>query len=168
MPQFRLGNMWTTYAAADLFLITTNATITVRGALVMGRGIARQAKERFPDLDIALGRQIQALCGNQGIYGLLISPRWPAAKLGAFQVKQHYSQPASTSASLSTSLELTRRSTAALCAWCIEHSTARVALNFPGIGNGRLRREDVLPMVIQLPDQVTIWEYPPAGKENAS
>ncbi|MCZ7673767.1 MAG: hypothetical protein M5U34_44955 [Chloroflexi bacterium] len=153
MPQFRLGNMWTAYAAADLFLITTNATITVRGALVMGRGIARQAKERFPGLDIALGRHIQALCDNQGVYGLLVSPRWSTAKLGGFQVKRHYSQAAS--------LELIRRSTAALCAWCAEHPDAQAALNFPGIGNGRLRRDDVLPIIAQLLDQVTIWEYPP-------
>lgn len=152
MPQFRIGNMWMAYAAADLFLITTNATITIRGALVMGRGIARQTKERFPGLDIALGRQIQALCGNQDIYGLLVSPRWPTAKLGAFQVKRHYSQPAS--------LELIRRSTAALCTWCAEHPDAQVALNFPGTGNGRLRREAVLPIIAQLPDQVTVWEYP--------
>jgi hypothetical protein len=149
--------MWTAYTAADLFLVSTNSTIRQDGALVMGRGIARQAKERFPGLDAALGTQVQALCGNQGIYGLLVSPRWPAAKLGAFQVKQHYSQPAS--------LELIRRSTAALCAWCIKHPTATVVVNFPGIGNGRLRREDVLPIIAQLPDQVTIWEYRTVGKE---
>ena len=160
MPQFGTGDMWTAYAAADLFLITTNATITIRGALVMGRGIARQAKERFPGLDVALGRQIQALCGNQGIYGLLVSLRWPAAKLGAFQVKRHYSHPAS--------LELIRHSTVALCAWCADHPDAQVALNFPGIGNGRLRREAVLPIVSQLPEQVIIWEYPSPGKENVS
>lgn len=158
MPQFRLGNMWTAYTTADLFLVSTNSTIRQDGALVMGRGIARQAKERFPGLDAALGRQVQALCGNQGIYGLLVSPRWPAAKLGAFQVKQHYSQPAS--------LELIRRSTAALCAWCADHPDAQVALNFPGIGNGRLRRADVLPIIAQLPDRVAIWEYPQSGKEN--
>jgi hypothetical protein len=43
MPRFMVGDMWTAYQSADLFLITTNATITARGALVMGRGIARQA-----------------------------------------------------------------------------------------------------------------------------
>ena len=125
----------------------------------MGRGIARQAKERFPGLDVVLGGHIQALCGNQGIYGLLVSPRWPAAKLGAFQVKQHYSQPAS--------LELIRRSTTALCAWCAKHPDALVHLNFPGIGNGRLLREDVLPIIAQLPNQVTIWEYPPAARRTS-
>ncbi|NKQ35780.1 MAG: hypothetical protein HF973_09220 [Chloroflexi bacterium] len=160
MPIFKTGNMWTTYENAGLFLITTNSTLK-KGthALVMGRGIARQARDRFPGLDAALGKQILSVCGNQGQYGLLVSPRWPEARLGAFQVKQHYSHVAS--------LELIQRSTTALCAWCAEHPAVMVAVNFPGIGNGRLRREDVLPIVAQLPDQVTIWEYPPLGKENA-
>lgn len=160
MPQFKRGDMWTAYTATDLFLITTNATITTRGALVMGRGIARQARDRFPGLDAALGKQILSICGNQGQYGLLVSPRWPKARLGAFQVKRHYSQPAS--------LELIRHSTTALCTWCVEHPNTLVHLNFPGIGNGRLRREDVLPIIAQLPDQVTIWEYPQSGKGSTS
>jgi hypothetical protein len=159
MPQFSLGNMWTAYATADLFLITTNSSIHRDGALVMGWGIARQARDRFPGLAGALGRQILSLCGNQGTYGLLVSPRWSEAKLGAFQVKLHYSQPAS--------LELIRYSTADLCAWCVKHPDASIHLNYPGIGNGRLHHEAVLPIVAQLPDQATIWEYPPAGKENA-
>lgn len=164
MPIFKTGDIWTAFDEATLFLLTTNATIKRNGALVMGRGIARQARDRFPGLDSALGKQILSVCGNpstllragQGQYGLLVSPGWPEARLGAFQVKQHYSQPAS--------LELIRRSTAALCAWCTEHPDASVHLNYPGIGNGRLRREAVLPIVMQLPDQVTIWEYPLPGK----
>jgi hypothetical protein len=159
MPIFKTGDMWTAFDEAALFLLTTNSTIKRNGALVMGRGIARQARDRFPGLDSALGKQIQSACSNQGRYGLLVSPRWPEARLGAFQVKRHYSQPAS--------LELIRHSTAMLCTWCTEHPTATVAVNFPGIGNGRLPREDVLPIIMQLPDRVSIWEYPPAGKENA-
>jgi len=164
MPIFQTGNMWSAYDDADLFVITTNAAIKRNGALVMGRGIARQARNRFPGLDTALGQQILSVCGSpsaslrtgQGEYGLLVSPRWPTAKLGIFQVKFHYRQAAS--------LDLIRRSTAMLCAWCADHPYTQVALNFPGIGNGRLRREDVLPIVAQLPDQVTIWEYPLPGK----
>ena len=152
MPIFKTGNMWTAYEAVDLFLITTNSTLK-KGtqALVMGRGIAQQARDRFPGLDAALGKQILSICGSQGQYGLLVSPQWPQARLGAFQVKRHYSQPAS--------LELIRQSTTALCAWCVDHPDAQIGLNFPGIGNGRLRRETVLPMVRQLPAQVTIWTY---------
>ncbi len=159
MPRFQRGDMWTAFATADLFLITTNSAIRKDGALVMGRGIARQARDRFPGLAASLGRHILNTCGRLGAYGLLVSPRWPEAKLGVFQVKQHYGQPAS--------LELIRHSTAMLCAWCAEHPGAQVALNYPGIGNGRLHREAVLPVIAQLSEQVTIWEYPPTGKENA-
>ena len=158
MPQFKRGDMWTAFAAADLFLITTNSTIRNDGALIMGCGIARQARERFPGLAEALGQHILNTCGSLGEYGLLISSRWPYAKLGAFQVKRHYSQIAS--------LELIQRSTSALCAWCLEHLDASVHLNFHGVGYGRLRREDVLPIITLLPDQITIWEYPQSGMEN--
>ncbi len=129
MPICKTGNMWSALDEVDLFLITTNATIKRNGTLVMGRGIARQARDRFPGLDAALGKQILSVYGHQGRYGLLVSPRWPKARLGAFQVKRHYSQPAS--------LELIRHSVTALCAWCAAHPDALVALNFPGIGNGR-------------------------------
>ena len=157
MPMFRQGDMWSVFDDADLFLITTNSTL--KGGsngprLVMGRGIARQARDRFPGLDIALGRHIHADCGHLGRYGLLVSPRRPAAKLGAFQVKTHFAPPAS--------LDLIQFSTSALCAWCRSHPDARVHLNFPGIGNGRLTPAGVRPIVMQLPEIVTIWSYPSA------
>ena len=122
----------------------------------MGRGIARQARNRFPGLDAAFARQIRQICGNHGQYGLLVSPRWPEARLGAFQVKHHDSQLAN--------LELIRYSTAMLRAWCTVHPDAQVALNYPGIGNGHLHREAVMPIIAQLPEQVTIWEYPQSKK----
>ena len=160
MPQFRTGDMWTAYETSDLFLITTNSTIRKDGALVMGLGIARQAKERFPGLNVAMGAQIQVICGNpsaalrpgQGIYGLLISPRWPEARLGAFQVKRHWCQQAD--------LTLIEKSTTALMHWATCRADRQVCLNFPGIGNGRLSRTAVLPILQQLPDNITIWEYP--------
>ena len=157
MPTFKTGDMWSAFDEVALFLLTTNSTIKRNGALVMGRGIVRQARDRFPGLDAALGKQILNVCGNQGQYGLFVSPRWRKARVGAFQVKRHYSQPAS--------LELIRHSAVTLHAWCAAHPNALVALNFPGIGNGRLCREDVLPILRQLPEQVVIWEYPPAGRE---
>jgi hypothetical protein len=65
MPQQQQGDMWSVYQEADLFLITTNATLKRNGALVIGRGIARQARDRFPGLDIALGRHIYGVCGSR-------------------------------------------------------------------------------------------------------
>jgi len=166
MPYFQCGDMWTAFATTHLFLITTNSTIGKDGALIMGRGIARQARDRFPGLAASLGQHILNVSDGRstllrtslGKYGLLVSPRWPEAKLGAFQVKYHYRLPAS--------LELIHYSTAMLCAWCAAHTNAQVVLNYPGIGNGRLHREAILPIIAQLPEQVTIWEYSLPNKEN--
>ena len=151
MPQFETGDMWSAYDQAGLFLITTNSTITRNGRLVMGRGIARQARDRFHGLAAALGQQIQQQCGSLGTYGLLISPRWPSAKLGAFQVKYHFGETAD--------LVLIQQSAAALHQWAIAHPDVAVHLNTPGIGNGRLLRTAVLPLVASLPSNITIWEY---------
>ena len=151
MPKFSIGDMWDAFDAADLFLITTNSTLTRQNKLVMGRGIARQAKERFSGLDLALGSQIQTACGNLGFYGLLISMRWPTAKLGGFQVKYHWQNAAD--------LNLITKSTIALKWWARYHHDCQIHLNFPGIGNGGLEKTAVLPLLEQLPNNVTIWEY---------
>ncbi len=152
------GDMWSVYDQADLFLVTTNSVLNRHGALVMGAGIARQTKERFPGLDAALGN---AVVQAGDTYGLLVSPRWfippdgsgPTAKLGAFQTKIHWHDPSSP--------ELINFSTSKLLTWCKAHSTARVHLNMPGVGLGGLSREQVLPMLESLPDTVTVWEYAP-------
>lgn len=157
MPTYRKGDMWSVYEDADLFLITTNSAVTKEGVLVMGRGIALQANQRFPGLSRALGQQILKTCGSLGTYGVLISSRWPEAKLGAFQVKTDPHQ--------SASLGLIQKSTTALCAWCKEHPQASVHLNFPGIGYGGLLREEVLPIVEQLPETVCIWEGGGSGSK---
>ncbi len=87
MPTFQKGDMWSAYPEADLFLITTNSTLQPGNILVMGRGIAKQARERFPGLNKALGQQIAQTCGRSGQYGLLISPRWPRLKSGRSRLR---------------------------------------------------------------------------------
>ncbi|MFQ5596156.1 MAG: hypothetical protein ACE5HA_18595, partial [Anaerolineae bacterium] len=75
----------------------------------------------------------------------------PAARLGLFQVKYHWSTEALP--------ELIRRSAEKLTAWADTHPDCRIDLNFPGIGNGRLHPAQVLPIVGQLPDNVHVWRY---------
>lgn len=160
MPQYRQGDMWSVWESADLFVITTNSTLRADGALVMGRGIARQARNRFPGLAAALGQAIAVACGNGGVYGLLVSPSWPTAKLAAFQVKRDWRDTAA--------LDLIRRSTALLVTWCSAHPDSQVHLNLPGIGNGRLSRDVVIPIIRALPETVTIWEMPASVPASAA
>ncbi|GEM_PF-2385044 len=148
-PTFATGDIWTVYDQTDLLVITTNSTVKANGALVMGRGVAQQARDRIRGLDRYLGRQIESTCGSRGEYNLLTAI-WPRVRIGALQVKYHYTHPADP--------ELIARSLAALRTWIATHHPRRVDMVFPGIGNGKLRRADVLPLLQSLPPLVHVWE----------
>jgi hypothetical protein len=163
------GNMWTAWEAADLFLITANATVVKStSALVMDKGIAREAYDRFyaHRVDTSLGKIISTTSGKptpsaNGVYlcyspyYLIVSPKWPAAKLGAFQVREWFDgRPDEMIISFAVG---------ALIEWI---SRARevlgrdpaVHLNCPGIGRGKMHFDDVLVHISRLPDCVTIWQ----------
>ena len=67
-------------------------------------------------------------------------------------VKSHWKEPAR--------LDIIEQSCKVLSYFLAKYpEISRVDLNFPGIGNGKLKREDVLPLIEQLPDNVHVWEY---------
>ena len=142
--QLAQGDMWSVFDQADLFLVTTNGVVNRSGKLVMGAGIAKRARDRFPGLDQALGAAAKA-AGSP--YGLLVSPHWfiphggsgPRARLGAFQTKDNWTEGLSPA--------LIAFSACKLLAWCEMHPTARVHLNMPGVGCGGLSREAVVPLL---------------------
>ncbi len=49
------GDIWD-FLGRAVIAITTNGSVTKKGTAVFGRGCARQAQERFPDLPLRLGR----------------------------------------------------------------------------------------------------------------
>jgi len=139
------GDMWSVYEKVDLFLITTDSVV-IDGKLVMGAGIAGEAARRFPILKVIFGKMIPE---SEGVYGLLVQNGWPSRSIGAFQTKTNWGLP--------SSLAIIERSTQDLIRWCDRHPGAEVALPFPGIGMGGLKREDVLPIIRALPSEVTVW-----------
>lgn len=145
--QFRSGNMWDVYDEADLFLITANSFVKKDGRLTMGKGIAKEALTRFPNIDRRLGQAIEFEDKYLGVYGLLVS--LSEEKLGLFQTKRSYKEDAD--------LSIIETSTNALIDWCKYHPDAKVHLNFPGIGEGRLNPNDVIPIIVWLPDSVSVW-----------
>lgn len=142
------GDMWSVYPTADKFIITTNSWLKANGAVVMGRGIAKVARDRFPGIDIAMGNAIASNCGHMGVYGFL-----EGSKICAFQVKRHFKEKAE--------LDLIIRSCNALTMFAIENRDLSIHLNFPGIGYGGLDIQNVLPIVSKLPDNVNVWTYKP-------
>lgn len=120
----------------------------------MGRGLAKEAKERFPELPVWAAQEIMRECGTEHWnqpqklrYGLLVGPN---KLLGLFQVKYHFWEAAST--------ELIRWSCLHLLGWCENNPNIPVNLNYPGIGNGHLKESDVYPYIKELPDRVTVWK----------
>lgn len=148
------GNMWDCFGKVDLFLVTTNPIVTKAGKCVMGRGIAKEMSDRYPEVPFALAGVITyssdptyKFCGDIG--------KVDNQQIGYFMVKDHWIEPAK--------LSIINASVVALLLkldYMIKYKPdCTVALNFPGIGNGKLKREDVLPLLEVLPDNVHVWEY---------
>jgi hypothetical protein len=147
MPTYKFGNMWSVYEETDAFCITTNSFIKKSGAVVMGRGIAKTARDRFEGLDRRLGEKIQNKCGDLGSYGLVTSSN----KIVAFQVKTHFKEKADLSLIAKSSLLLRQIAN--------RNSGKRFDLNYPGIGNGGLKISKVKPAVEVLPENVHVWRF---------
>lgn len=157
------GNMWNIFGKTDLFLITTNPIIRENGAVVMGRGIALEAKKRFPNIpyDFARSLKFSALKNQTHSYKKIsygpsnIGPigTYENQLVGYFMVKEHWNKPADLNIIRNSARELLHCTT-----WI--HGFKRIDINFPGIGNGKLERENVLPILERyLPDNVHVWEY---------
>jgi hypothetical protein len=149
------GDMFEMWGHCDLFLVTTNSYIRKDGGLVMGRGAAKQLKEKVPESPFKLGSQIGHLkeycivtCDDHDTYFHYDQP------YGAFQVKRHYAEAAD--------LRLIEESAIMLSRWLASpwEQDSLYVLNFPGIGNGGLKREAVLPVLEKhLGKLHNLWVY---------
>ena len=80
-----LGNIWDCRREGWV-AVTTNGVVKRDGSCVMGRGVALQAKQRFPRLPYELGRLIQQL-GNRVF-------AFPKYQLYSLPVKYHWREKA--------------------------------------------------------------------------
>ena len=145
--------MWSVFNDSDLFLITVNSTLKTNGNLVMGRGIAKEAKDRFPILPVIAGAYLEKAGLDQQFFGIA-RQLIPGNPIGLFQVKHHYRSDAT--------LNLIKESSKMLAnILSSESDLSRVHLNAPGIGNGRLNTEPVFKLIGEIlgdySDRLTIW-----------
>jgi hypothetical protein len=135
------GNLWKFFGQNhNVVLITTNGMVKKNGEAVMGRGCAFQATQLFPGIAKVLGHSLQNF-GNH--VALLRSGLW------SFPVKHNWYEEAD--------LKLIAQSTEELRG-AIE-PTKNYYLPRPGCGNGKLKWEDVKPIVSSLPDNVFIVDF---------
>lgn len=131
--QIVFGNLWDA-PEGYVIAVTTNAVIKRDGALVMGMGAASQLAERAPAIPKIAGLAVDHTCGSLGRYGWITVTSDDGTTYGLFQTKRHYEHP--------STIDLIAYSAERLYAW--QRETGRsVALNFPGIGLGRLNAQEV-------------------------
>ena len=152
------GNMWDVFGHTGMFYITTNPIVNKDGLAVMGRGIALEAANKFPTIRKDFADKLTHLQRGEPMRYTGYIGRYEDQAVGYFMVKNHWKAPAR--------LDLIDLSCRSLIAANMGRGipggymySVRIDLNFPGIGNGGLKREDVLPVLMQLPDNVHVWEY---------
>ena len=141
MAIFRQGNL---FQENGIKFVTGNSYLTKDLRLVMGRGAALELKTRSPGIDKVFGDIISRTCGHLGVYGLIKHDF-----CGLFQVKYNFLDKADP--------ELIEFSAALLNAEA-KKTDRIIHLNYPGIGNGKLLKEIVRPLLDTLPDNVHVWE----------
>ena len=147
MPTFKKGEM---FRASGFIIVTTNSFLTSEMKLVMGRGAAWQLKMKVHGIDAIFGKMIHESCGHLGRYGLIFHKRY-----GAAQVKYRFNERAN--------LELIRSSMMMLESVANKERKKIFNINFPGIGNGMLKRHQVKSLLRDLPDNVHVWEREGGG-----
>ena len=142
MPIFKTGEM---FRAPGFIIVTTNSFLTTEMKLVMGRGAAWQLKVKVPGIDKIFGKMIHDKFGHLCRYGLIFHKRY-----GAAQVKYRFDEKAE--------LELIKFSMTMLSVAATRDRKSIFNINFPGIGNGRLKKHEVKSILEILPDNVHVWE----------
>lgn len=146
------GDLWTWEVdKADALGITTNGSINAQGRAVMGRGVAAQARQRYPDLPEFLAEWIRAHGNVPVVLREGVFPDVPA--LVSIPVKANWSDkaaPALMANSLRKLVDITYR-----------NNWDRVHLPRIGCGNGGLSWEPMVKKLCQsiLDERFWIVDY---------
>ncbi len=136
------GDLWT--YPADMRCITTNGFVKLNGHAVMGRGCAREAAQKWPELPKELGTVLMAKGNKVRIY--------EPAPLVTFPVKHAWFEKADP--------DLIVKSAKELVALTDLEGWKSVVIPRPGCGNGQLKWEDVKPLLEPiLDDRFTIITF---------
>jgi len=111
-----LWDFWPEYVVA----ITTNGVLNKKGELVMGKGVALQCKQRFPEIPAILGSMVEY--GGNNVY-------YAGHNIMSFPTKHDWRNK--------SDIELIRRSAVHLQYLKMIYKW-RIAMTKPGCGNGGL------------------------------
>jgi hypothetical protein len=132
------GDIWEAAGKDDYVVITTCGTIKKNKWLVMGRGIARQAAERYPWLPKAMGEAVRR---NGLSVELFLHNR-----LIAFPTKHQFYEDSDPSLIETSVIQLVQKVEEFQL---FNNPNARILIPRPGCNNGKLDWADVEPILRQ-------------------
>jgi len=124
------GDIWELWSTGNWIGVTTNGCIRKDGLAVMGRGIAKDAADRFPKLPQQLAWKLK----NYGNHVFFFLPY----RIFTFPTKNDWKDP--------SDLSLIRQS----CEELRMISAGRVFLPRPGCSNGKLAWDEVEPILSEV------------------
>jgi len=125
-------DIWSLADRADAICITTNGLTKANGEAVMGKGIALQARQRFPGIDRVLGDHLRTRGNVPGIIN--VNPT-----IVSFPTKNDWRDK--------SDLDLIEKSARKLSSMIAEHGWTKIALPKPGCASGGLQWPQVEPII---------------------
>lgn len=125
------GDLWP--HPCPIKVITTNGDINAKGAAVMGRGVALQAKTIVPGIEFMLAARIRKHGNHCGIVARQARLDGQTLIVISFPVKHHWHERAN--------LDLIERSAIELVAGVDRLGFPEIVMPRPGCGNGGLEWE---------------------------
>jgi hypothetical protein len=141
MPIFKTGSLLT---APGIKIVTASSFLTSEGKLFMGRGLARDLKIKMPGIDQIFGSMVLENGGHAGRYGLLVYEKW-----GVFQVRYRFNERPDREL-ITFGMERLKE--------FAQETNFIIHLEYPGIAQGELTKEEVGPSIETLPGNVYVWE----------
>lgn len=143
--------LWKNPGNPGMIVISSHATVGEDGQLYMGYGEGAEAARRIPGIEQECGVLLAERSEN-GLYGFLpVRPSRPQEKLigfGLFQTRLAWNE--------SPDLDIISYSMGCLRDYLQSNPDIRVRMNFPGVGTDGLDPEIVTPVLIPLPENVTV------------
>jgi hypothetical protein len=124
-----VGDLWT-QSDADAICITTNGYIRKDGSAAMGRGCAKQAREKIKGIEFKLGRALKTF-GNKVAY----LGKYNGQVILSFPVKNHFNDHAE--------IDIIAKSANELKYIADNHEFKKIMLPRPGCGYGHLSWTEV-------------------------
>lgn len=146
LSKIKIDNLYEDYNINryDYIGFTANSIINKYNGLVMGKGNALTVKNKFTGIDLRLGSRIAPM----SIYGIIFDTD---TKLFALQSKIDFRNVSTVS--------LIKNSLDKLKEFALANPNSKIACPVPGVENGRLQVVDILPLMKDMPTNITFFLY---------